>query len=296
MPPARAATHCFFILAGILTSGVCVHAQTASLCGVVVEESQSQVAEALVELILAGAPEPAATALTNARGEFCLPDLPEGSYTLKVSKKPWPDQLARPLPLQAGNLTSLKVELEYEPGEPRASYAESLDGLQPGERRAVMERLLMAGDTESLRELARRLVPKRSVGIELGRLVRGLQTQKLVEELMRQLERSYLPPLKTARYLHALGEVGDERVTPFLLSKLSDGRRLPPGNYVTWNGLYDPAQQYYVSDEAALALAKLTGKDFKYELGRSPIANQRAINSAREWWRNEQIKKQERQR
>jgi hypothetical protein len=283
-------------LLGLLVAPLGAAAQLGGICGVVVEESQTQVADAEVKIIPAAATDPAAVATTDARGEFCVNDLPEGSYILKVSKKPWPDQPARTIEAQAGNTTLLKIELEYEPGEPRARFEESLDGLDPFERRALVEQLLTAGDTRSLHELVRRLVPKRSVGIELALLVRGLESRKLADELLRSLERGYLPPLKTARFLHALGELGDPRVTPLLLSKLTDGRRLPPGTYVTWDGLYDPARHYYVSDEAALALAKTTGRDFKYQLGRPPLANQRAIDNAREWWRQEQAKKQEQRR
>ncbi|MBI4462408.1 MAG: carboxypeptidase regulatory-like domain-containing protein [Acidobacteria bacterium] len=293
-------------LAGIILGGLFVSygqvptaaGPVGNLCGVVFEESQTQVFEAEVALIAVGAAEPVVSALTNDRGGFCFTDLPAGSYTLEVAKKPWPNQPTRTVTVEAGNTTLTKIELEYEPGEPRGTFEESFDGMGPDEQRGVLERLLAAGDTESIHELARRLVPKRSVGIELGRLARGLDTRKLVDEMIRYLERGYLPPLKTARFLHALGELsqpGDTRIIPLLLSKLTDGRRLPPGNYVTWSGLYDPAKQYYVSDEALLALAKITGRDFKYELGRSPIANQRAINSAREWWRNELAKKQSRQ-
>ncbi|MFQ5816955.1 MAG: carboxypeptidase-like regulatory domain-containing protein [Terriglobia bacterium] len=288
---------CVLALSGVLASPLAAYAQRGEVCGRVVEESQTQVAEAKVELIAAGATEPVAVASTDARGVFCF-TAPQGSYRLKVSKKPWPEQPAHPAEIQLGNTTLVKIEFEYEPGEPRASFEESLDGMEPGARRALMEQLL-AGDSESLHELARRLVPKRSVGIELGYLTRGLQTQKLVQELLRYLERGYLPPLKTARFVHTLGELaspGDERIITVLLRKLTDGRRLPPGNYVTWSGLYDPAQHYYVSDEAALALAKITGQNFKYQLGRSPFQNRRALERAREWWRNELQKKREQQR
>lgn len=296
MRPIVSLLPCAIVFAGVLLSALAAEAQVGSVCGLVVEESQTQVAEAQVQLLAAGSADPSKAASTDARGEFCFADLLEGSYTLTVSKKPWPDQLVRIVEVRADHTTRLKIELEYEPGEPRASFEESLDGLDPGERRAVVERLLAAGDSQSLHELARRLVPKRSVGIELGFLVRGLQTGKLVEEVLRYLERGYLPPLKTARFLHVLGELGDERVIPLLLNKLTDGRRLPPGNYVTWNGLYDPAQRYYVSDEALRALTKMSGRDFKYQLGKPPLSNQRAIDNAREWWRQEQAKKQERQR
>ncbi|MFQ5926539.1 MAG: carboxypeptidase-like regulatory domain-containing protein [Terriglobia bacterium] len=286
------------ILSSVLATAAGLSAQTPNLCGRVVEESQMQVAEAQVELTPVGATEAVAVASTDARGVFCF-TVAEGSYRLKVAKKPWPDQPPHAAEVQAGNTTVVKIELEYEPGEPRARFEESLDGMDPGARRALVEQLLVAGDSASLHELARRLVPKRSVGIELSRLTRGLPTQKLVQELLRYLERGYLPPLKTARFLHALGEVsepGHERIIPLLLRKLTDGRRLPPGSYVTWSGLYDSARQYYVSDEAALALTKITGRDFKYQLGRPPFRNQRAIANAREWWRNEQTKKQEQQR
>lgn len=293
----------WLLLAGIILAGAFVSSAQApsaagpvgNLCVAVVEESQTQVSEAEVAVLASGSDDPLATGQTDDRGGFCFTGLSEGSYTLRVAKKPWPNQPTHAATIQAGNTTLTKIELEYEPGEPRAAFEESFDGMGPDEQRGVLERLLAAGDTESIRELARRLVPKRSVGIELGRLARGLETRTLLDEMIRYLERGYLPPLKTARFLHALGELsqpGDTRIIPLLLGKLTDGRRLPAGNYATWSGLYDPEKQYYVSDEALLALAKVTGRDFKYELGRSPIANQRAINSAREWWRNELAKKQ----
>lgn len=275
-------------------------AQTGTVCGMVVEESQTQVAEAEVQLWPAGGGDALARATTNVRGEFCFENVLAGSYSIWAGRKPWPEQPAKCcITVDAGGTTSVRIELEYEPGEPRASFEESLDGLGPDDRRAVLEGLLVAGDTQSLHELARRLVPKRSVAIELGRLTRGLETRRLVDELIRWLERGYLSPLKTARFLHALGELGtpeDDRIIALLLRKLTDGRRLPPGNYVTWAGLYDPARQYYVSDEAMLALTKLSGKDFNYELGRPPLTNQRAIENAREWWRQELAKKSERER
>jgi hypothetical protein len=287
-----------FLALSLLAAGLPLQAQTGDFCGLVVEESQTQVADAEVHLFAADGTEPLATT-TDGRGEFCFRGLAAGSYAFQVVRKPWPAQPRHTVEVLAGDTSLRKVELEYEPGEPRASFGESLDGLGPDDRRAVLEGLLVAGDTESLRELARRLVPKRSVAIELGRLTRGLETRRLVDELIRWLERGYLPPLKTARFLHALGELGtleDDRIIALLLRKLTDGRRLPPGNYVTWAGLYDPARQYYVSDEALLALTKLSGKDFNYELGRSPLANQRAIENAREWWRQEVAKKSERER
>lgn len=270
--------------------------QTWSLCGQVVEESQTQLAEVEVELVPAGASEPRLTDLTDARGEFCFFRLAAGTYALTASKKPWPPQPTHEIEVGPGQPGVIKLELEWEPGEPRATFEESLDGLQPGDRRALLERLLRQGDAESLHELARCLVPKRSVGIELAPLTRGLETKKLVDELLRYLERGYLPPLKTARFLHVLGELGDERPIPLLLRKLTDGRRLPPGSYLTWAGFYDPEKNYYVSDEAALALAKITGRDFKYRLGLPPLQNQRAINGARAWWRDEQLRRRDRQR
>ena len=278
--------------------------QTWSLCGLVVEESQVQLAEVEVALVPAGASEPPIpaevsprlTELTDERGEFCFFGLAAGTYALTASKKPWPPQPTHQVQIGPGQPGVIKLELEWEPGEPRAAFEESFDGLDAGQRRDLLERLLRQGDTESLHELARRLVPKRSVGIELAPLTRGLEIKKLVDELLRYLERGYLPPLKTARFVHVLGELGDERAIPLLLRKLSDGRQLPHGSYVTWAGFYDSEKNYYVSDEAALALSKLTGRDFKYQLGLPPLSNQRAIDSARAWWRDEELRRRDRQR
>lgn len=290
----------FFLLAALLAGALGAPklrgSQTGNLCLLVVEESQTQVVEAEIKILPEGGTAPLVAGLTDQRGVACFENLPAGRYTLQVAKKPWPAQPAHGLEIQADQLTEWKIELEYEPGEPRATYEESLEGMEPGQRRGVIEQLLVAGDAQSIRELTRRLVPKRSVAIDLGFLTRGLDTKKLVDEIVRYLERGYLPPLKTARFLYSLGELGDERVVPLLIRKITDARRLPPGNYVTHDGIYDPARQYYVADEAARALVRITGREFHYEFGRSPIANQRAIEQFRDWWRQEELKKQERRR
>lgn len=280
-----------------MSGGLPAQLQTWSLCGQVVEESQVQLAEVEVQLVPAdaSASQPPLTDVTDERGEFCFFDLAAGTYTLTASKKPWPAQPTHKLAVGPGHAGVIKLELEWEPGEPRASFEESFDGLGPGDRRPVLEELLRKGDTDSLHELARRLVPKRSVSIELAPLTRGLEVKKLVDELLRYLERGYLPPLKTARFIHALGELGDDRAMPLLLNKLTDGRQLPPGNYVTWSGFYDPEKKYYVSDEAALALTKIAGRDFKYQLGLPPLRNQRAIDNARTWWQEEELRRRDRQ-
>ena len=265
---------------------------TGWVCGGVVDESFSLVAEAdlaLIPAVEAGAPEPAPAArgTTDAHGSFCFQDLPPGFYQLRVAKAPWPIQPLRPVEIRAGLLNRLTpIELELEPGEPRVSYQESLDGMPPAQARAMMERLLLQGDSTSIKELARRLLPKRGVRIDLGPLVLHLDTKPLMDELMRELDTEYLPPLKTARYVYVVGELIDARTrdaaAQLLLRKLRDGRRLPAGPSA-------PAESgtASVSDVAIYAFVRLSGKDFGWKYGQSPLQNQRPIEGARTWWDNE---------
>ena len=274
---------------------------TGWVCGTVVDETFSLVAEAELNLFSQVEPrtpevEPVARTTSDAHGAFCLRDLPPGFYQLRVAKAPWHIQPPRPVEVRAGLMNRLApIELELEPGEPRISYEESFDGMPAGQGRAVMERLLQKGDTASVQELARRLLPKRGPRIDLGRLVLGLDVKPLVEELMRQLDSGYLPPLKTARYVYVVGELADARTrdiaTPLLLSKLRDPRRLPPNPYTA---LAEAGQTGYVSDEAIHALARLAGKDFNWKYGQPPLQNRSAIEAAQNWWRQELEKRESR--
>lgn len=275
-------------------------AQTGSgwVCGVVVDETSSFVAEA--EAVLrpqaeSGAPGSAtrqsvARAITNSRGTFCIRDLLPGFYQLQVIKDPWPAQPPRTVEVRAGMVNRLTppIELELEPGEPRISYSESFDGMSAVQGRAVMERLVAQGDAASIEELARRLLPKRGPRLDLAPLVLGLDVKPLADELMRQLRSGYLPPLKTARYLYAVGELADERtrdnVIQLMLGKLRDARRLPPSPYTL---LGESGETGYVSDQAIHALARIAGKDFGWKYGKPPLQNQKSIRKAQTWWDQE---------
>lgn len=263
------------------------------VCGLVVDESLSFVAEtelAVTLVVEAGAPEPepAARLTADPHGAFCFQDLPPGFYHLRVVKAPWPPQPPRTVEVRAGLMNRLDpIELELEPGDPRVSFLESIDGMTVGQARGWMERLLERGDVASLQELARRLLPKRGPRLDLNQLVMGLDIKPLQEELMRQLETGYLPPLKTARYLYLVGQLADSRTRQaairLLLMKLRDSRRLPPSPYTVG----ETGETRYVSDEAMLALARLAGKDFKWQYGKPPVQNMRAIEAANTWWRQE---------
>lgn len=265
---------------------------TGWVCGGVVDESFSLVAEAELTLLPAaepGAPEPppAARGTTDAHGTLCFQDLPPGFYQLRVSKAPWPIQPLRPVEIRAGLMNRLTpIELELEPGEPRVSFQESFDGMPPAQGRALMERLLLAGDSTSIKELARRLLPKRGVRTDLGPLVLHLDIKPLMDELLRELDGGYLPPLKTARYVYVVGELIDARTrdaaAQLLMRKLRDGRRLPAGPA----GVTDPGT-VYVSDVAIYAFMRLSGKDFGWKYGQPPLQNEKAIQGARTWWDNE---------
>lgn len=263
------------------------------VCGLVVDESLSFVAEtelSVIPVVEAGAPEPepAARLTADPHGAFCFQDLPPGFYHLRVVKAPWPPQPPRTVEVRAGLMNRLDpIELELEPGDPRVSFPDSFDGMSVGQGRGWMERLLERGDVASLQELARRLLPKRGPRLEVNQLVMGLDIKPLQEELMRQLETGYLPPLKTARYLYLVGQLADSRTRQaairLLLMKLRDSRRLPPSPYTVG----ETGETRYVSDEAMLALARLAGKDFKWQYGKPPVQNMRAIEAANTWWRQE---------
>ena len=279
---------------------------TGWVCGAVLAEGIAFVPQAELSLYPAAASaaepgaksDPVARASSDEHGNFCLQDLPPGFYELKVSREGWHPQPARPVEIRAGLVNRLTpIELEREPGEPRVSFAESFDGLPASEGRALAERLLEKGDSGSLQELARRLLPKRGVMIDISPLAAGLDTKPLLEELLRQLERGYLPPMKTARFVYVLGEISDPRtrelVVPVLLRKMRDGRTVPPSPTDTLAG---PDSKLYVSDFALHALARLAGKDFRWVYGKPPLQNQKALDSAQEWWRNELAKASEKKR
>jgi hypothetical protein len=274
-------------------------AATGWACGTVVDESFSYVVG--VDLILLPAlepggkdPEPVARLASDENGAFCFRDLPPGHYQLRLSRAGWALQPLRPVEIRAGLLNRLHpMEMELEPGEPRVSYQDSLDGMTESQARAIFERLLVQGDSSSLAELNRRLLPKRGPEIYLGRLAMGLDTKPLVDELLRQLDRGYLPPLKTARYLYVVGELADprtrDRVVPLLLGKLRDARALPvPPNR-------PPSEENstrYVSDFAMSGLVRLAGKEFDWKYGRPPLQNSSATARAQDWWRREIEKKE----
>ena len=270
---------------------------TGWVCGVVADETYAQVAEAELKLFPPDAPagtEPVATAVSEAHGGFCFQDLPPGFYDLHVARSPWPAQPSRRLEIRAGLMNRLDViELELEPSEPRVSFEESLDGMSPSQARATLERLMSDGDAASLHEAARRLLPKKGVRIDIGRMLLGIDPKPLVEEVMRQLEGGPLPPLKTARYVHVLGELVDHRteanIMRLLLKKLRDGRPVP-----SLPSMAAPEHTTYVSDLAMEGVARIAGKDFKWRYGAPPIQNQNAINGAHTWWTQEQARKDSR--
>ena len=274
------------------------NAQSGWVCGAVVDETYAQVAEAELKLYpassSAAAAEPVTMDVSEAHGGFCLRDLAPGFYELRVAKHPWPPQLARSVEIRAGLMNRLNpIELELEPNEPRVSFAESFDGMPTGQARSVLEGLMQAGDAASLREAARRLLPKNGVRIEIGRMLLGIDPKPLVEEVLRQVEGGPLPPLKTARYLHVLGELEDPRtetnVMRALLSKLRDGRLVPS---LPSSGTADRA--VYVSDVAIEGVAHIAGKDFKWRYGLPPMQNQSAIQGAYTWWTQEQQRRDSR--
>jgi hypothetical protein len=274
-------------------------ATTGWVCGVVVDESYAQVAEAEIKLFssetLVTAP-PVATTQSESHGGFCLQDLPPGFYELQVVKSPWPTQSTRSVEIRAGLMNRLDpVELELEPSAPRVSFAESFDGMPPSQARAVLEQLMHAGDQASLHEAARRLLPKKGARIEIGRMLLGIDPKPLVDEVIRQLEGGPLPPLKTARYVHVLNELTDHRTEPnvvrVLLRKLRDGRVVPS---LPSAGLSD--RTVYVSDIAMEGIARVAGKDFKWRYGAPPMQNQSAINGAHTWWSQEQERKDSRRK
>lgn len=277
---------------------------TGWVCGQVRDESGGVVAGAGLTLLPkteggSSASVPVAESTSDEHGDFCIRELPPGFYELHVAHDPWPPQPPRPVEIRAGlvNRLTSPLEMELEPGEPRVTFEESFDGLSPGAGRALMERLLQQADTASAQELARRLLPKRGVTIQLNRLILGLNVRPLLDEILRQLDRGYLPPLKTARYVFLAGELGDPRtrdiVVPALLEKLRDARTLPLGPTTRFG---DSEGRVYVSDIAIQALARFTGKDFNWNYGKPPFQNQRAMANAREWWRKELEKEAEKKR
>lgn len=268
---------------------------TGWVCSLVVDEAISFVAEAeltATPVDEAGKPAtaPAARISSDAHGAFCFQNLPPGFYELRAAKAGWPPQPGRRVEVRAGLVNQLvdPVELELEPGEPRVAFVESFDGMTVRQGRGVMEQLLDRGDTTSLQEAARRLLPKRGVRLDINPLVIGLDIKPLLQELMRQLETGYLPPLKTARYVFLVGQLADKRTRDaairLLLGKLRDARRLPATPFTVG----ESGEAGYVSDEAMLALARLIGKDFGWKYGKPPVQNEHAIQGANVWWTQEQ--------
>lgn len=261
---------------------------TGWVCGVVVDESFAFVSDAQVGLYPrdTDSGDPLAQMTSNEHGAFCLQNLEPGFYHLRVSKAPWPPQPPRLAEVRAGKVNRMgPIELDREPGDPQVSYQDSFDGMQPGEARALAERLLNKGDIDSLRELARRLLPKSGVALDVNRVMPPVDPKPLLEILMKELERGYLPPIKTARYVFLVGELADPRnrqaASALLMQKLRDGRPLP----VALAGSFGDGENAYVSDVAIHALIRLAeGKDFHWKYGKPPLQNQDAINRAREWW------------
>lgn len=301
-----------FLLAALPLMPLPVAAQETSttgwVCGLVLDESSALVADAEVTLFPAATPQAApaeplapptaglARSTSGPHGEFCLQDLPPGFYELRVAKEPWPAQPSRTVEVRAGLMNRLNpIELELEPGEPRVSYEESFDAMSFGQARSLLTRLMAQGDQASLREAARRLLPKRGVRIEVGRLALGHDPKPLCEELIRQVESGYLPPLKTARYLHAIADLFDPRTEAnamrLFLQKLRDGRRVPV--LPTTAGVSDTT--LYVSDIAIQGVARVAGKDFKWKYGTPPMQNQQAITAALTWWAQELERRRERE-
>ncbi len=264
-------------------------ATTGWICGVVTDESQGFVEAAEAKLLsVPPAEAPVATMASDAHGVFCFQDVAPGFYELRVTKERWPPQPTRQVEARAGLLNRLlPIELELEPGEPRVGFDDSFDGMPLSQARGVLDRLLSQGDTNSIREAARRLLPKRGVRIDIARMAVGKDPKPLCDELMRQVESSYLPPLKTARYVYAVGELVDGRtkdnVMLFLLRKLRDGRRLPsaPGSGIGTEG------PVYVSDIAMEVYSRLNNHDFKWKYGQPPMQNSSSISAARTWWDQE---------
>ncbi len=303
----RNRTQTFVLLAALAAAPLATAAQetppdsqaTGWVCSVVVDESYAQVAEAEVKLFASSTPAtagPVATTTSEAHGGFCFSDLPAGFYELQAAKHPWPPQVARIVEIRAGLMNRLNpVELELEPSAPRVSFEESFDGMPSSQGRAVLEQLMHAGDQASLREAARRLLPKEGVRIEIGRMLLGIDPKPLVDVVIRQLEGGPLPPLKTARYLHVLNELVDHRTEPnvmrVLLKKLRDGRLVP-----SLSSAGTPERAAYVSDVAMEGVARIAGKDFKWRYGAPPMQNQSAINGAHTWWTQERERKDSRKK
>jgi hypothetical protein len=209
---------------GVAQEAPAADSSTGWVCGVVVDESYAQVADAELKLFSSETPAtapPVATTQSESHGGFCFQDLPPGFYELQAGKSPWPNQPTRSVEVRAGLMNRLNpIELELEPSAPRVAYGESFDGMSPSQARATLEPLMHAGDAISLREAARRLLPKKGVRIEIGRMLLGIDPKPLVSEIIRQLEGGPLPPLKTARYVHVLNELVDHRTEPTVMRVL----------------------------------------------------------------------------
>jgi len=281
------------LLATVLASGLSARAQEEKtggwVCGMVRLENGGFAVESQVLLFPEGQPdgEPVVQITGDTRGQFCFEGVPQGFYELLVEHEGWPRQLTRRVEVRTGLVNRLtpSIEVQLEPGDPSVRYEESIEGMPTAEARALLGDLLKKGDQISLGEAARRFLPKRGVSIDLNRILGG-DPKALVQELMRQLEETRLPPLKTARYLYIIGELGDPRIEDVLVPFLLHGRVLPQAATMS-------ERPVYVSDIVIQEVMRYSGKDFKWEYGLSPILNQRAIRRARDWWRNELAKRNE---
>jgi hypothetical protein len=290
------------VLAGLtgLLPGRAQEPTTGWACGTVADETLAFVVGADLTLLPAveagaGEPEPVQSRVSDDRGSFCFREIPPGHYQLRVSQTGWPLQPLHPVEIRAGLLNRLHpLEMELEPGEPRVSYAESLDGMPTRQARSMFERFLLRGEAANPAELARRLLPKRGPEIDLGPLALGVDPKPLVDELLRILDGGYLPPLKTARYLYVVGELADartrNRVVPLLLDKLRDARPLPVSPL---KAATESSSKRYVSDIAMFELVRQAGEDFGWKYGRPPIQNGNGIERAQGWWRREIEKTEE---
>ncbi len=258
------------------------------ICGRARLENGSPAIQAQLVLRPDGQPEaaPLAEMGVDRNGDFCFEGLAGGFYDLAFNTANWPLQPPRRVEARAGLVNRLTppIEIQFEPGDPSVSFEESFDGMSVTRGNVLLRELLEVGDTNALSEAVRRFLPKRAVTIELNRLTAGLDAKPLVHELMRGLLEGTLPPIKTARYVYLIGELGDPRVeevvVPFLLDRLRDGRTLPLGATMTENPVY-------VSDIAIQELTRYAGKDFRWAYGQPPLRNLSAINRARNWWRIE---------
>ncbi len=258
------------------------------ICGRVLLENGAPALAAEVSLHSDGDPAAAAMASSavDRNGDFCLKEIRKGFFDIVVSVPRWPLQPPRRVEARDGLVNRLTppIEVEFEPGDPRIRFEESFDGWPESRANSVLRALMERGDTVAFEEAARRFLPKRSVTIDLSRVAAGFDARPLVQHLVRTLEGSTLPPIKTARYLYLIGELGDPRtediVVPFLIRRLSDGRPLPLEMTLTDSPVY-------VSDIVIQEITRYAGRDFRWKYGEPAIRNSVAIGRARSWWLRE---------